>query len=274
MSTKLYVMDNGHNENDWECIVGMPFQLSADNRTPRAKWVSVPVYTVLVEHPDGLLLFDTACHPDAMKSRWPEKQRLLTPHFAEESQLLPNTLKRLGHSPDDVSYVVVSHLHEDHAGCLEFFRNSQIFVHENELMNTLMLYALGEDVGGYIPKDIEAWLNAKLHWNVIPSSVDELEVMDGVRIINLGSGHTFGMLGLLVSLHDAGNILVVSDAINCSENYGPPVKLPGPIYDSIGFRQCVDKVRMLQKKYNADVWFGHDAEQFSSLIKSDEGFYS
>ena len=272
--TKLYVMDNGRNENDWECIVGMPFQLSDDNKTPRAKWVSVPVYSVLIEHEEGLLLFDSACHPDAMKSRWPESQKHFTPHFVEESQLLPNTLKRIGYTPDDVSYVVASHLHEDHAGCLEFFKRSEIFVHEIEFLNTLKLYATGEAVGGYIPKDIEMWLQAKLHWHLIPSDMQEFDVMDGVKIINLGSGHTFGMLGLLVSLQETGNILIVSDAINCSENFGPPVRLPGPIYDSIGFRKCVDKVRMLQKKYNAQVWFGHDAKQFSTLVKSDEGFYS
>lgn len=270
---KLYVMDNGHNENDYACIVGMPFQLSASNRTPRAEWVCVPVYTVLIEHPDGLVLFDTACHPDSMSERWPEEQKEYTPHYCTDEQLLPNTLKRLGYSPKDINHVVVSHLHEDHAGCLEMFTDSQIYAHDDEFKMTMKMYALNQDRGGYIHKDIEHWIKANLHWNLLSSDEDMIELLDGIHIVNLGSGHTPGLLGLLVSLPKSGNIILTSDAINSSENYGPPVRSPGLIYDSLGFQKCVQKVHKLQAKYDAQVWFGHDSVQFAALIKSDQGYY-
>jgi len=56
-------------------------------------------------------------------------------------------------------------------------------------------------------------------------------------------------------------------------NYGPPVNTPGLVYDSLGFINSVEKVRKLQKKYNAKVVFGHDYEQFWSETKLSPDFY-
>ncbi|NMA13594.1 MAG: N-acyl homoserine lactonase family protein [Chloroflexi bacterium] len=268
---KLYVLDNGHNENDYASLVATPFPLTRENREPKALWVKVPVYTVLVESPQGLVLFDTACHPDCMVDRWAEENKQLTPHFCTVSQQLPNVLKRLGYSPDDVNYVVVSHLHEDHGGCLEFFKKAKIFVHENEFDQTMRKYALKKDMGGYIWKDIDQWIKADLNWELVSADDDMIEIVPNVHILNLGSGHTPGLLGLLVSLPNTGNIILTSDAISTAENYKK--KFPGIIYDSQGFLKCVDKVQKLQKKYNAQVWFSHDLEQYNTLVKSDDGFY-
>lgn len=270
---KLYVMNNGYNENDYGFLVAMPFPASSINRNPKAVWARAPVYTVLIEDSAGPVLFDTACHPDSMVDRWPEEQRLATPHYCTEEQRLPNTLKRLGYTPKDIKYVVLSHLHEDHAGCLEMFTDSTIIVHNDEFEQTLKKYALNRDMGAYIRKDIEAWLKAGLHWELIENDCNMVELLPGIKIINLGSGHVFGMLGLTVSLPNTGNIIIASDAINTKVNYGPPVRLPGITYDSLGYVKAVEKVRKLATENNAQIWFGHDAEQFDSLIKSDNGYY-
>jgi RNase P/RNase MRP subunit p30 len=50
------------------------------------------------------------------------------------------------------------------------------------------------------------------------------------------------------------------------------VNIPGLIYDSLGFVDTVEKVRKLQRKYNAKIIFGHDAKQFSELKLAPE-FY-
>jgi len=76
-----------------------------------------------------------------------------------------------------------------------------------------------------------------------------------------------------VVLPSKGGIILASDAVYTKENYGPPVKLPGILYDSIGFSKTVEKIRRYAKKTNSEVWFGHDAEQFKTFIKSTEGYY-
>lgn len=270
---KLYVLDNGHLDNDYGCLIAMPHQAFIEDQEPKAEWMSVPVYTVLIESEGKLILFDTACHPDSMISRWTEFSRSRNPYFFTEAQLLPNALARLGHKPEDIDIVVMSHLHIDHGGCLEMFTNAEVYVNDDEFTQVMKLYALNGDMGAYVRKDIEGWLNAKLSWNLIPSDEDEVELCKGVTIINLGPGHVYGMLALLVELENHKNVLIASDAVNIRKNMGPPVRLPTSVYDSIGYRKSIYKISKLAKKYDAEVWCGHDMEQFMSLMKSDEGFY-
>lgn len=270
---RLFVMSNGILECDIANMIAMPKLASSENKHTISDWVKCPVYTVLIEHPDGLVLFDTACNPEAMNGRWDHGNTLRTPYTFQKDELLPNALKKLGYTPDDVRYVVLSHLHEDHAGCLEFFTRSKIFVNDDELTKTLRLYALNGNMGGYIRNDIKAWLDADLHWEPVDPEIKEMELLDGIKILNFGPGHTFGMMGLLVSLPNTGNILLASDAVNTGRNYGPPILFPGLAYDTIGYYKTVRRIQRLAKEYQAKVFFGHDINQFGTLKKSTEGYY-
>ena len=56
---KLFVLDNGTLELDMAWLVLNPKPATVDNKHPQADWVTIPTYTVLVEHPDlGWVLFD------------------------------------------------------------------------------------------------------------------------------------------------------------------------------------------------------------------------
>jgi N-acyl homoserine lactone hydrolase len=74
-------------------------------------------------------------------------------------------------------------------------------------------------------------------------------------------------------VQQTGNVILVSDAIYCSENVGPPLRVPGFSTDEKGFCRTVDLVRELVDRYQAKIFYGHDLEQFNSLIKMDEGYY-
>lgn len=129
----------------------------------------------------------------------------------------------------------------------------------------MRLYALHKDMGGYIKNDIKSWLNKELSWSLVYDDEKERELMDGIKIINFGPGHTFGMMGLLVSLKNSGNYLLVSDCVNTNKNYGPPILFPGLAYDTIGYKNTVERIHRLENKYNAKVLFGHDIEQYKTL---------
>ncbi len=270
---KMYVMANGILECDKANLIAMPKLATSENKHTTSDWVISPVYTVLIEHADGLVLFDTACHPDAMKSRWDRANMLRTPYSFKESELLPNTLRQLGYGPDDISCVVLSHLHEDHAGCLEFFTKSKIYVSDEELKQTLRLYALNGNMGGYIRSDIRAWLDAGLNWVPVDSETKTLELLPGLTILNFGPGHTFGMMGMLVALKNTGNVILASDAINTSTNLGPPIQFPGLAYDTIGYYKTVQAISRLATEKHAQILFGHDVDQFATLKKAAENYY-
>lgn len=274
---KLHVLGTGYIENDVAVMVADSRPGNISGKAPSDERIHIPVYSVLIEHPDGLVLFDTSCNPQSMTERWPTEFKIQGPFYATEEELLLNRLDQLHVKPDDIRYVVASHLHCDHAGGLEFFKKSEIIVQENEFTQVMKLFMLNaankQEMGAYIWEDINAWLQSGLHWKLIPTSAESIKLLDGVTILNFGSGHSFGVLGLLIELEQTGNILLSSDTVYTAENYGPPVKFPGLIYDSIGYGKAIEKVRSIAAEQNASVWFGHDKDQFANLIKSPDGFY-
>lgn len=271
---KLYVMDNGRMSMDKNWMIAMHNPATLSNPNAPTQFVEFPIYTVLIDHPEGKILFDTACNPNSMgvEGRWAESTQQAFPWVASEECYLHNRLEQLNVRPEDIKYVIASHLHLDHAGCLEMFTNATIIVHEDELNGTLQSYARNEN-GAYIWADIDAWIKNHLQWKTVKRNEDNLELAEGIKIINLGSGHAWGMLGLHIEMPDTGGIILASDAIYTAESYGPPVKPPGIIYDLLGYRSAVEKIRTLATRTNSQVWFGHDANQFKQFRKSTEGCY-
>ncbi|GMA60369.1 N-acyl homoserine lactonase family protein [Alicyclobacillus fastidiosus] len=272
---KLYVLDTGTMKMDKNFMIAMHNPASIDNPNPPSEFIEFPVYAVLIDHPEGKILFDTGCNPEGMgkNGRWPEGLQKLFPSFQDESCYLINRLEQLNTRPEDIKYVVASHLHLDHAGCLELFTNATIIVHDTELSNTMKQYALTKDMGAYVWADVNAWIKNDLRWKIVKPHEDELKLAEGIKILNFGPGHAWGLLGLHVELPGEGGIILASDAVYSSENYGPPVKLPGIIYDSLGYLNAVEKIKKYSERTNSQVWFGHDSEQFRKFIKSTEGFY-
>lgn len=272
---KLYVLDTGTMKMDKGFMVAMHNPASVINPAPPAEYIEFPVYAVIIDHPEGKILFDTGCNSEGMGKggRWPTEVQQLFPYYASEECYLINRLAQLKIRPDDIKYVVASHLHLDHAGCLELFKNATIIVHDTELSNTMKSYAINKDMGAYVWADIDAWVRQGLNWRTIRPNEDEIQLAEGVKILNFGSGHAWGMLGLHVQLPGEGGIILASDAVYSSENYGPPAKIPGIIYDSVGFTRTVERIQAYAARTNSQVWFGHDAEQFRKFVKSTEGYY-
>lgn len=262
---RMYIVSGGMIHCDLANMVCMPALGTAKENQVQSIWAKSPVTCMIIENEDGLVLYDTGCHPEAMTVRWDEGNKLRTPVEIGEREGILAALRTLGYRTDDVTHIVLSHLHEDHAGCIEFFDKAEILVSDRELTGTMRLYALHGDMGGYIKNDIKAWLDKEVCWSLVDDEEEERELLDGIKIINFGPGHTFGMMGLLVTLKESGNFLLVSDCVNTAANYGPPIRFPGLAYDTIGYQKTVERIRRLERKYHAKVLFGHDIGQYSQL---------
>ena len=108
--------------------------------TTSRQWTAPrPINVFIIEHRDGLVLFDTGqdrasvIDPDYFPSGvtgW-FYGRTAKADIAED-QTLKAGLKRLGYNASDVSAAIVSHLHQDHIGGLAELSGANIHVSQVE----------------------------------------------------------------------------------------------------------------------------------------------
>ena len=98
--------------------------------------IQVPVGFYVVKHPKGNVLFDTGNNdkiitdPGYWGAAFTALKPVNTPDVAIDAQL-----KKIDLTPDDITYVVVSHLHLDHGGNVGKFPKSTLVVQKSEIQN-------------------------------------------------------------------------------------------------------------------------------------------
>lgn len=232
------------------------------NRNPTNQYAWAPIMSVLVKHPDvGYFLFDTGFSPINVKTRTPYQLE----YFALETETIhyvDERLSELGLTKNDINAIVLSHLHWDHADGCEIFSGTEaiknVYVQTAELRDAL-LYTHGagpKDPGDpiYTKRLLD---NPDISYRFVDH---DTEIFPGVFLYTV-SGHTQGGLVMRLEL-ESGSYIFTGDAICTAANFGPPPALPGIIKDSLGFIECVEKVRAIEQKYNAKMIYSHDPDVF------------
>ena len=225
--------------------------LNTSRRAGSKHWLRCPVMSYVIEHPDGLLLWDTG-----VSTEWPTEwleawQRLIDLSEITPESCLLSRLEAEGWGPDDFRYVIQSHLHADHAGGLRLFQDAgaEIVVHEAEYRH---VQNLREPQRFWVPADFNL-----LHDVKPPTLVDgDEELMRGIRLIHL-PGHSPGSMALLVDLDHTGSVLLTGDALYTHESYGPPPAGSPLNPDPLGWAASVEKLRKVARQREALVLPGH-----------------
>ena len=230
----------------------------------RDETVELPVSCTLLKHKQGLVLFDTGCHPSVVKGageRWGSLARLMTPICAEQDTLI-GQLPLACVTPDDIDIVVCSHLHPDHCGCNAFFPNATIMAQTTEVAAARLENAASQ---GYVA----------VEWENPP----HLEQVDGVRDL-FGDGritllpmpgHTPGMMVAHVVLDRDGPFVLASDAIAVMEHLDQRYT-PKNTWNVDLALASIDAIAELQQA-GATVICGHDADQWATMRTGAE-FYA
>jgi len=258
---KFYVLDTGYLDGEKDSVV------HDTSREPDKSLLPMPVLAFLIEHPDGLILYDTGSNPKAMEGYWSKTmQRKFALHQTPQ-QRLEAQLALIGVRPEEIGRVILSHLHLDHTGGLPLFPHADVYVPSADYANALLTIHSSSDPeqhGGYIWGDLTAPLK-KVHL-----IEEDGEFLPGIEIVNL-PGHTPGLLGLVLHCK-SGVYLLPQDAAYVSANYERPPILPRSPFDRALYAASIEKLHQLQEEYDATIIFPHDIGQFASLRKAPE-FY-
>ncbi len=266
--TKLTMMTSGtmHADLVW-LLIDPSRMLTPDNKDAKRDWVEVPTHVVLIEHSNGeKLLWDTGV-PRDWESRW--GQAGLAQFFpcdaVDEEMWLDSRLNQLKLEPGDIDYLVLSHLHLDHAANAQMWAgtDTKIIVDEKEKEGALSFD--GYNQGAHIKSDYDGLPLTTIN--------EDTEIMPGVTILQT-PGHTWGTLSLQADLPDSGTMLFTSDSLYLKESYGPPPIAAGIVYDTVQWFESVEKIRNIEEKTNAKVIFGHSADQLGELKIGPGNYYT
>jgi glyoxylase-like metal-dependent hydrolase (beta-lactamase superfamily II) len=260
---KLRLLDFGSLRADLGWVMEAAGVSTHSNESPETLRRDFQMLGALIEHPKhGVILYESGPAPN-WKELWPEPvQEVFGIVRYEEENRLDKLLEKAGYTINDVSAIILGHMHLDHAGGLEFFRGMDVpvYAHEEEIKYAFYAIATKQDFGAYLPHYIDSTFN----WKAVHG--DEFEIFEGITLYHT-PGHTPGMLSMKVDLDNSESFLFTSDTMFFKENYydeQPPGWL---IRDMGAWWQSLAKLKSVATRHNAHVILGHDGEVFSEYAQ-------
>ena len=246
------------------------------NTASMTDMIKVPVGFYVIRHPKGTVLFDTGNNDKIITdpSYWGEAFKALkpvnTPDVAIDTQL-----QKIGLKPDDIAYVVPSHMHLDHGGNVGKFLKSTIVLQKDEILNAF--WPAPGTGGPYMIGDI---LPLRSPNTDLPNAARMIQLDgdkdlfgDGTVVVKRWVGHTPGSQMLTVKLKNKGMTILTGDNAYFRENVEKGVP-PNIVlaYSPSGMLSAYEWIRYQMATEKADFMTAHDPDAFKAMKKAPE-FY-
>ncbi len=202
----------------------------------------VPVPFFLIEHPDGNVLFDTG---QPMSSVNATVTGNYIPAMAEDDHV-SRQLEKVGLKTTDISHIVLSHLHSDHAGGLEAFKDAICYIQEKEIQhgNNQILADRDPLQCRFINGDQDIFGDGKLQIIFTP-------------------GHTPGHQSLLLNLEKWGKTLLTGDAVYTEEILDHNL-MPGVFHNRKASIETIEKIQKMRTE-GVRIITGHDPQSWAKF---------
>lgn len=215
-----------------------------------------PVYSVLVEHDEGLYLFDTGYDLEHVRRTFPAEQPLQS-----EAQGIVAQLALCGFEPGDVAYVVNSHLHFDHVGGNRHFPGATTVVSKAELRQAK------------VPEPFERYAYSDQTFDRGDGDFEllegDVELAAGLRLFET-PGHSAGHYSLLVEPPSGQALLFAFDAAYAHESLDRLIPA-GFHLDPTAAVRSLRRIKALARTHDARIYVAHDAAAFSDYRLAPAG---
>ena len=163
----------------------------------------LPIYVWVIEHPEGIIVVDTGETARTTEPGyfpwWHPYYRLGVREWVRPEEEVGPQLRALGIPPEEVRWVVLTHLHSDHTGGLAHFPKAEILLSRTEYQSASGWQG---QVSGYLPQHWPTWFDPTLisfaaaSVGPFPLSYSVTRAQDVLLVPT--AGHTAGHLSVVV----------------------------------------------------------------------------
>lgn len=228
----------------------------------KSRDVVIPINMWIIDHAKGLVIFDTgnnvAVSDGACARHWAAGNCDFLKPSQKREDVIDMQLRKLGHGPDRVKAVITSHAHLDHIGNIKLFPNAVHVIQKKELYQAWWPEKFQRGGGVFVMGDFDG---PARDFNYLELEGDYDLFGDGTVMVLSTPGHTLGHQSVKVKLASGKTLLLAQDAIWFKENLeGYPAGLNYSVRD---YNQSIQRLKMMRDLENAELFFGHDPDQFS-----------
>ncbi len=245
----------------WSPFTGALYDVPADLlvRGDGDATVRIPATWSVLRHPAGVMLIDAGAPPAGSPGGDDVAAR---PAGSD----VRTALRLLGLRPDDVSFVLLTHLHVDHLGGLDAVPGARLLTTAEEVR-----YARAPDV--WMEPEYPAAAR-----DLGPRRVDLVDdgqdvFGDGTVTVVATPGHTPGHVSVLLRLPDTGAVLLPGDAAWTRRTLLDDAAVPGLLWDEEAWLASRARLRRLAVEERARIFYTHEPEQVSAGAWQSGGRY-
>lgn len=212
--------------------------------------LSEPVCAYLLDTQSGWVLLDAGLHPanarDSERMHDKFLRHGMAPPVIRDTHLMETQLAAIGIGFADISHVILSHLHYDHAGYLHRLTHARISVQRREHR-----HAFAADPGmAYFRDEYDL---PGLQWDLRDGDWD---AQPGLSLIDT-RGHTQGHQSAVVTLPVSGSMILPFDAGDLQENFDTEI-LPGESCDDAAALAAIKRIKALCADQAGQILLFHD----------------
>ena len=242
----------------------------ADVLADRSWSPRLPIFCFAIEHPEGLIVVDTGesahANDPGYQPWWHLFAQRCERRWVEPEGEVGPQLRALGHDPTAVRWLVMTHMHGDHAGGLSHFPNAEIVLSEREAE---MALARSGPINGYFNQHYPKWFSPRTisfdadPWEGFDTSVPL--TADGIVRLLPTPGHTEGHMSVAIEQRD--HLVLLSGDASYSESALLAGTVDGVAQDERAHRRSTALLRELCDRHSVVVLPSHDPDGPRRLVE-------